>query len=201
MDNWVKNVIKERTETCRVTSLGDKGKKYLYGILPVESRFDPKYLDAVMHGLASMLSDELAKANVIVGIEAKGFVITPLLANQHKKDWVAIRKRDYKTSDQLVFSHKPPYGKKEKLFCVGLRKNDKILIVDDMISGGDTLNSIIKAIVKNGHEIVGIGTLYDRSNGRKAIKEETGFSPKSLATIDVVNGKVKVISFYPENNL
>jgi adenine/guanine phosphoribosyltransferase-like PRPP-binding protein len=199
MKNW-ERTIREETEKCKVTTLGDKGKKYLYGILPLESRFDPRYLDAVTRGLTLMLNDELARANVIVGIEAKGFVITPLLANQCKKDWVAIRKRDYKTSNQVVFIHKTPYGKKEKLFCVGLKKGDKVLLVDDIISGGGTITSVVNGL-KNNYELVGVGTLYDRGNGRKIIKKETGISPKSLATIDVANGKVKVLRFYPENNL
>lgn len=201
MKEWVKDVIKRETEKCKVTILGEGNNKYNYGILPLESRFSPIYLDAVIEGLSSMMESEISEANTIVGIEAKGFLIVPSIAKKCDKNCVVIRKRDYKTTDQIAFTHKAPYGKEEKLFCVGLKKCDKIILFDDIVSGGSTVSSVTNKLVENKYEVVGIGTLYDRGNGRKVIKERTGFSPKSLATIDVVNGKVKVLSFYPENNL
>lgn len=197
---WFQRIIRQKTEKCRVTRLGENGKKYDYGILPIESRLNALYLEAVTAGIADMMKNEIKKSNVIVGIEAKSFVFTPLVAKKCNKSWAAFRKRDYNVPDQIVAEHETPYGKREKMHCVGLRKGDKPLIVDDMISGGGTMVSIINEVKKH-YEVVGVGTLYNRGNGREIVKKETGFSPKSLATIDVVNGKVKVLSFYPDNNL
>lgn len=200
MEQWFKSVIRQETEKCRVTKLGEEGKEYYYGILPIESRFNPLYFDAVVTGMSRMTADELKVANVIVGIEAKGFVFTPAVAHENGKSWVAIRKRDYKLNDQIKITHETAYGKKEDLFCVGLRKGDRALIMDDMISSGGTIVPTINTL-KNYCEIVGVATLYDRGDGRKIVKEKTGFSPKSLATIDVIDGKIKVIQTYPKNNL
>jgi adenine phosphoribosyltransferase len=199
MKNW-ERTIREETEKCKVTTLGENDKHYPYAILPLESRANPKYLNAITSGLVSMLAREIKKANVIVGIEAKGFFPSVLVAKNSRKKLVVIRKRDYKTPDQVVFEHETAYGKKESLYCVGLEKGDKILIIDDIISSGDTAKAVINKLKKK-HKVVGIGTLYDRSDGRKIIKKETGISPKSLATIDVIDGSVKVLNFYPDNNL
>lgn len=200
VNKWFEDVIRRETEKCRVTMLGEDNKKYPYAILPLESRFSPMYLDAVIKGLSYMLNYEASKTNVAVGIEAKGFLITPSIAKEFKKNCVVIRKRDYKVPDQIVIKHETAYGKKENLFCVGLKKGDKALLFDDMISGGGTMIPTIKELEKHC-EVVCSATLYDRGSGREIVEKETGFSPKSLATIDIIDKKVKVVSFYPENNL
>lgn len=202
VEDW-KEIIREETEKCKVTTLGEEGKSYSYAILPLESVASQHYLSAVTTGLTSMLRDEIGMVNAIVGIEAKGFIPAVLVAQQSGKRFISIRKRDYKTPDQLIFKHETAYGKEELLYSVGLKKGDRVLIVEDMISGGGTGISVVNGSVKGPkeYEVVGMGTLYDRGNGRKTIEKETGISSKSLATIDIVNGKPKVVSFYPENNL
>jgi len=200
MEQWFKSIIRQETEKCRVTTLGEEGKEYDYGILPIESRFNPLYLEAIVAGMSNMMGDELKRANVVVGIEAKSFVFTPLVAHKNGKSWVAVRKRDYKLADQIVITHETAYGKKEDMFCIGLKNSDRVVITDDMISKGGTMIHTINTLRKYC-KVVGAATLYDRGIGRKIVKEQTGLSPKSLATIDVVDGKVKVLSFYPENNL
>jgi adenine phosphoribosyltransferase len=200
VEDWYKDVIRKRTEVCRVTTMGEKGKEYPYAILPLESRFDPFYLDAVTSGLAWMLEEEMKKANAIVSIEAKSFLVAPSLAKRCDKDCIVIRKRNYNVPDQIVIRHQTIYGKVEDLFCVGIGKGDKVVIFDDMISGGGTMVPTITELKKHC-EVINATTLYDRGNGRKTVKKQTGILPKSLATIEVADGKVKVQSFYPHNDL
>ena len=67
--------------------------------------------------------------------------------------------------------------KKESIFCervkkkfqlrrgFNIRKNSKVLIVEDVITTGGSVKEVMKLVKKAGGNIVGIGVLVDRSNG------------------------------------
>ena len=47
-----------------------------------------------------------------------------------------------------------------------IEKNDKILVVEDVITTGGSVKEVIDEITKLGGEICGVGVLVDRSNGQ-----------------------------------
>lgn len=163
---------------------------YPYVILPFDSRVTPRFLNAVIEGLREMLKDEIKKATTIVLPEAKGFLLTPL-AEATGLDIVLIRKRNYRTPKQIVIKQRKAYREgKTIMYCVGLKKDDKPLIIDDIVSSGGTQISIIKTFEEHGFDIVGVGTVYERGDGIKNIKKETGYTVKALARLEVVDKKL-----------
>ncbi len=56
-----------------------------------------------------------------------------------------------------------------------LQKGQKVLIVDDILTTGRSVHEVIDLVVSYGAEIVGIGTLLERSGG--AVKFEYPFVP------------------------
>lgn len=184
--NWQK-IIKREAKKAKTTYFTIGRKKYLYFIFPFESRISPSFQKAVVEGLSKLLNQELEKANAILTIEAKGFFPASWLAEKYKKDLIIVRKRDYKIKGQIKIKQKKAYGK-GKLFCLGLKKNDRILIIEDIISSGGTLISVIKAI-KNKCKIVGAGSVYERGEGKEKIEKETGIKVKTLARIEIKNKK------------
>jgi len=193
--NSIKEILKRDTEKSKVTEFeNDEGGSYPYVILPLESRASPEYFEAVVEGLKYMMEDEIERANVVLGIEAKAFVVTPLLAKELGLDWVAIRKRDYRM-EQLVIEQNKAYKGATKLYCVGLEKGDKPLIVEDMISSGGTLTATLEVLKKKNFEVAGIGSVYERGDGIKRIKE-AGYNAKGLMRLEIKNGKPHVPRFY-----
>jgi adenine phosphoribosyltransferase len=191
--NW-KKIIKRETENSRMTIFQTpEGKEYHYVILPFESRMSHEFRNAMLEGLEFMLKDELKKADTILALEAKGFFPAVLFAQKFKKDLAIVRKRDYKIKSQIKINQKKAYGE-GTLYCVGLKKSDKILIIDDIISSGGTLITTIKAL--KGYNIVGIASVYERNKGSKILERETGLKAKSLAKFEVLNGRPKIKSFY-----
>jgi orotate phosphoribosyltransferase len=63
-----------------------------------------------------------------------------------------------------------------------LRPEDRVLIVEDIISTGGSVKEVIGVVKSYGSEIAGIGCLVDRSGG----KAEFGVPLKPLVKMDVV---------------
>lgn len=63
-----------------------------------------------------------------------------------------------------------------------LSPNDRVLIVEDIISTGGSVQEVIYAVEDFGAEIIGIGCLVDRSGG----KADFGYRFEPLVKMDVV---------------
>ena len=149
-------------------------------------------MKAVVEGMTWMLKDEIKKATVIVLTEAKGFLLTPLI-EATGLDVALIRKRDYKKPDQIIIEQSKAYkekGAKKFLYCVGLKKGDKPLIIDDIVSSGGTTISIIKELEEHGFDIVGVGSVYERGDGVEKVKKETGYDFKALVRFELIDKKL-----------
>jgi len=187
-------IIKEETEKCEMTTFPTEDGKgtYPYVILPFDSRINPRFMKAVIEGMKWMLKDELKKTTTIVLAEAKGFLLTPLV-EATGLDVALVRKRNYRTPDQIVIEQRKAYKEKAGksfMYCVGLKKGDKPLIIDDIVSSGGTTIGIIKALEEHGFDIVGIGSVYERGDGVENVKKETGYTVKALARFEVIDKKL-----------
>ncbi len=78
------------------------------------------------------------------------------------------------------------------MYCIGLKKDDRPLIVDDIISSGGTQITTVKALEKHDYDIVGIGTVYERGNGIENVKRETGHTVKGLARLEMIDKRLFV---------
>ncbi len=188
MLDW-QRIIKQETEKAKMTIFPTEDGKgtYPYVILPFDGRIKPIFLKAVIQGMTIMLKDELKEATTIVLPEAKGFLLTPLFENTGL-DITLIRKRDYRIANQIVVEQRKAYRDNEiknLMYCIGLKKDDKPLIIDDMISSGGTQITTIKALERHDYDIVGIGTVYERGNGIENVKKETGHTVKGLVRLEI----------------
>jgi len=62
--------------------------------------------------------------------------------------------------------------------------------VDDVISTGGTLISIVKALRSTGAHVVDALIVFEKTRELPAIEEELGLKVQTLLAIDVVDGKV-----------
>ena len=60
-------------------------------------------------------------------------------------------------------------------------KNEKILVVEDVITTGGSVKEVIDVVYKNHGQVVGVGIIVDRSNGQVKIHE----NQKSLVSLKV----------------
>lgn len=193
-------IIREETEKCSVTKFPTSDGKswYPYIILPFESRISPKFLNAVIKGATKMLKKELKLATTVLLPEAKAFLLTGL-AKKDGLDIALIRKRNYRMPGQMVVEQEKAYQEKEEkdlMYCVGLHEDDIPLLIDDIVSSGGTIISIIRSLKNQGYKIAGVGTIYERGDGVKEVEKSTGCNVKALARLEVKNGKPAISRFY-----
>ncbi len=69
----------------------------------------------------------------------------------------------------------------------GVRSTDRIILIDDLISTGGTLVSLIQAITTTGAEILEIFTIGEKTEnkGRDFIAQQTGLKVKTLLATDL----------------
>ncbi len=73
------------------------------------------------------------------------------------------------------------------VFLNGVKSNDRILLVDDLISTGGTMVSLIHAIQEAGAEILEVFTIGEKAEnkGRQFVLQETGSQLKTLLVTDM----------------
>src|SRR5580704_19091254 len=80
------------------------------------------------------------------------------------------------------------------IYLNGVTVSDRIILIDDLISTGGTLVSLVRAIRQTGAEILEIFTIGEKSenHGREHLFRETGFNVKTLlhSSLETRDGKV-----------
>ncbi len=108
--------------------------------------------------------------NKVVGIESRGFIMGALLAEKLNAGFVPIRKPGKLPAEKIAESYTLEYGNDSiEIHKDAIMPGDRVLIHDDLLATGGTVEAAIKLIEKLQGEIVQISFLIELSflNGRK----------------------------------
>jgi adenine phosphoribosyltransferase len=137
------------------------------------------------------LIEKCGQIDKIVTIEAMGIPLATTLSLNMNIPFTIIRKRKYNLPDEVVVEQVTGYSKL-KLYINGLKKGDKIVIVDDMLSTGGTLRAVLTALKKMDVIIKGVFIAVNKGNVAKEIMDESNVSITTLVNIDVIDGRVAI---------
>jgi adenine phosphoribosyltransferase len=110
------------------------------------------------------LADHYAGTGVelIVGIEARGFVLAAPLAYRLGVGLVPARKPGKLPRAALSQAYDLEYGTDSlELHHDALAPGDKVLLIDDVLATGGTASAAVQMIARTGAEILGIGFLLE----------------------------------------
>ena len=121
---------------------------------------NPEGLNLAINTMQENLKD--LDFNVIVGAESRGFMFgTPIAYNMHKS-FVPVRKRGKLPAETIEESYDLEYGHATlEIHKDAIKPGDRVVIIDDLIATGGTLQAIVKLIERLGGEIVRISCLID----------------------------------------
>ena len=127
-------------------------------------------------------SDRLTP-DYIVGIESRGFIIGTALATRQRMGFIPIRKKGKLPGDVIGVDYSLEYGQDRLEIQSDIVKDQKILLVDDLLATGGTINAASKLISRVGGRLVGCAFVVELSelNGRSNIP---GVPITSLVTYD-----------------
>ena len=155
------------------------------GIPTIETDLFTEVIDA----MTSMIQGQYDK---IVTAEAMGIHLAAGLSLRTGKPFTIIRKRKYGLPDETEFDQITGYSSR-KMYINGLKKGDRVVLVDDLISTGGTLIGILGALNKIGVEVVDAIIVIDKGTGRAKVEEKFGIKIKTLVSIQIKDGKVVLL--------
>ncbi len=122
--------------------------------------------------------------NAIAAAEARGFIFAAPLALELDVAFVPVRKPGKLPFDTQSFHYELEYGTDTlEIHTDAFSKGDKVLMVDDLLATGGTMNACIKLIEQSGAEVVSCAFLIELGflNGREILAPHDCFA---LVTYD-----------------
>ena len=179
--------IKKSLEESPIVKKGD----YNYFVNPISDgvpAMNPKTLrelSLAVHKYADLDIDK------IVAVEAMGIHLATALSLATDIPFVVIRKRSYGLEGEKEVYQKTGYGS-SNLYINDIHPGEKILLVDDVVSTGGTLISLIKTLQDMDVELKSIVAIIEKGEGKEIVKKETGIDVLTIIKLDVIDGKVVI---------
>lgn len=144
-----------------ITTLLKDGKKFRSAIDCIVERYKDKRIDKV------------------VAIEARGFILGSVVAYQLGAGIVPVRKKGKLPYETNSVEYELEYGKDSlEMHKDAIKPNDKVLVVDDLLATGGTMNAVCDLIERSKGEVVEAAFLIelDFLKGRDRLKGRKVFS-------------------------
>ncbi len=167
---------------------------YPYFIHPISDgipRMDADVLRATRDLIVEMV--DWSKIDLIVSVEAMGLPLLAAVGEATGKPTVVIRKREYGMEGEVRVDVSTGYSQ-STTFINDISAGERILIVDDVISTGGTLEPILATLEEMGVILQDIVIAIEKGEGRERLaKERPGWPIRTLARIDIIDGKVEIL--------
>ena len=124
--------------------------------------------------------------DVVVGLEARGFILGGAIAHQLGKGFVPIRKKGKLPGATIEQSYTLEYGEAVmEIHSDAIEAGAKVLVVDDLLATGGTAAAGIKLLEKLGGNVVGCAFVIDLPElGGRAKLESLGMDVHALCAFD-----------------
>lgn len=133
----------------------------------------------------AMLIDALSehylekKIDLVLGMEARGFIFAPALAYRLNAGFVPVRKPGKLPAATARHDYALEYGTNTlEIHKDAIQKGQRVIIVDDLLATGGTAEATTKLASSLGAEVVGLGFVVELSflNGRDKLQQYDVFS-------------------------
>ena len=133
------------------------------------------------------------KIDLVVSVEAMGLPLLAAVGEATGKPTVVIRKRTYGMKGEVKVNVSTGYSE-STVYINDILPGERILIVDDVISTGGTLEPILQALEEMGVILQDIVIAIEKGEGKKRLAEERPNWPiRTLVKIEIIEGKVGII--------
>ena len=129
---------------------------------------DPRAFNETVEDLASNLNG----ANIVAGIESRGFIFAAAIAAKYNLGLVLLRKPGKLPRKTHVVQYQLEYGFDSlEIHQDALGKNDSVLLIDDVLATGGTLLAGSELIAKTGAKLTNCAVFIEISalNGRNRL--------------------------------
>src|SRR5579864_2950564 len=112
--------------------------------------------------------------DLVLGMEARGFIFAPALAYRLNAGFVPVRKPGKLPAECVTYDYALEYGTNSlQIHKDAIQKGQRVLIVDDLLATGGTAEATAKLAESLGGVVAGLGFVVELSflNGRDKLKK------------------------------
>ncbi len=165
---------------------------YHYFVHPISDgvpMLEPELMREVVIGIIRRA--ELEDVDRIVTPEAMGIHISTAVSLMTDIPLVVVRKRQYGLDGEVALHQQTGYSENE-MYINDVREGDRVLVLDDVLSTGGTMAAILTALEDIGADIADSVAVIRKLGGGDAVAE-AGYDVKTLVTVEVVDGQVRIV--------
>ncbi len=143
---------------------------------------DPDGLRQLTDGMVDRYCDN--PPDVVLGVEARGFIFAPVMATRLGRGFVPVRKPGKLPSKTSRISYELEYGSDSlEIHSDAIQPGQNVLIVDDLLATGGTAKATSKLVEELGGKVHGFAFVVELSflPGRQALD---GYDVFSVLTYD-----------------
>lgn len=182
-------VLEESLKGAPIIWKGD----YPYFIHPISDgipRMDPEVLKAVSTLIVESTNWE--GVDLIASVEAMGLPLLAAVGDATGIPTVVIRKRSYGMEGEVAVDVSTGYSS-STIYINDVIPGERIVIVDDVISTGGTLEPLLEKLEEMGVILHDVIIAIEKGEGRTRLNRERPEWPiRSLARIEIVDGRVRM---------
>lgn len=159
---------------------------YPYYVNPISDGIpliEPSLLEEAVDGLLDICDFD---CDVILAPEAMGIHLAAAVSLKIRIPFNVIRKRRYGLPGELTVVRSTGYSS-GSLYINGVKACDRVAIVDDTLSTGGTMRSIVSVLTENGIEVTEVGIVYNKAGDLS--KTLPGVNVKALLNVKIEDGK------------
>ena len=161
---------------------------YPYVVNPILDgvpRMDPQVLLEVTDRMMEISNFD---CDVILAPEAMSLPFAAIISVRTGIPYCVIRKRAYGCEGEIVIEEVTGYSR-NKMYINDIRPGERVAIIDDVISTGGTLKSIVQAVEDRGCIVSEIVVAIDKSKDIRATEKMLGHPVKTAISLDIVDGR------------
>ncbi|CAB4397863.1 adenine phosphoribosyltransferase [Rhizophagus irregularis] len=148
----IKDIQDIRNLTRTVLDFPIKGIPFL-DILPIFQ--NPKAVEFIINNIVDHVTSTKEKIDVVVGLEARGFLFGPILALRLNAAFVPIRKKGKLPGKVIDVEYQKEYG--PDIFEIqedAIKQDQNVIVIDDLMATGGTAVAAGKLVNKLGGKLL-----------------------------------------------
>lgn len=133
---------------------------------------DPKALKFMIDFLTEQYEGQ--KIDYVVGVESRGFIFGSALAYNLGAGFILVRKPGKLPADVISQEYALEYGTdKIEMHADAVEPGKNVLVIDDLLATGGTVDAACKLLKKTGANVVGAAFIIELSDlgGREKLKD------------------------------
>lgn len=176
-------------ESLRKSVILERGG-YHYFVHPLTNGIpscDPKMVEQIVDWMAKVGN---LHCDLILAPEVMGVPYAVMLSAKTGIPYSIVRKMSFGFDDEVELTQRTGYSK-SNMYLNGVREGMRVVIVDDVVSTGGTLNSIVDAVRSTGAVVADVLIPINKDNGVANV-EPFGVNIKTLFDVTATSDGVEV---------